>query len=834
MSLVQYAKKRNFKKTSEPKAGKPSGKGLAFVVQRHKASHLHYDFRLEIDGVLKSWAVPKGPSMNPADKRLAMMVEDHPYDYKNFAGIIPEGNYGAGIVEIWDSGYYSDIKGSDKKTSEKTLRTELEKGSIKFILHGKKLKGEFALVRMKGRGENAWLLIKHRDEYATDEAYNSEDETPVNSPINKALQKQPLPIKKTHLKADKASNQKKVHSFFKPMLAKETDKPFDDKDWVFEMKWDGYRAIAEIHKHDVTLYSRNGNNFNTTFPLVAQELAKLKASAVLDGEIVALDKEGKPSFQLLQDYRNNPAVALRYYVFDILSLQGKDITGLTLMQRKELLEDLLNKQLRKNEVVRYSEYIDTRGSAFFTETKKKNLEGIMAKRKDSTYIAGSRSSDWLKIKHHKTMDAIIIGFTRPRGSRKHFGSLILASNKGNTLKYIGHTGSGFDTSLLQEISEQLEPLIQKKSPLRETIKTNMPATWVRPELVCEVKYSEITQDGILRHPIFLHMRTDKSANETTEETIVPPVTQRNTVQDKTYTFGKISVPTSHNSKIFWPEEGITKGEVIDYYQGVADYILPYLIDRPQSLKRNPNGIKDSGFFQKDMGSAVPDWIKTFRIFSESANKNIDFMLCNNKAALAFMNNLGCIEINPMHSTTKNIDKPDYLVIDIDPSEDNTYNQVVETAQVIHSILEKAGAASFCKTSGATGMHIYVPTEKKYTYDQAKNFAHLICSMAQEQLPHFTTLERNLSKRGKPNIYLDYLQNRRGQTIASVYSLRPYPGATVSTPLKWNEVRAGLDPKEFNIHTIEKRLKKAGDIFSGVLGKGINIATCLKKLDAQLK
>lgn len=827
MPLTLYRKKRNFKKTPEPNGkGKATKSALSFVVQRHNASHLHYDFRLEIDGVLKSWAVPKGPSMNPADKRLAMMVEDHPYNYKNFEGTIPEGNYGAGIVEIWDEGYYTDIEGSDKKTSEKNLREQLKEGNLKFVLHGKKLKGEFALVQMKGKMKNAWLLIKHRDEYAIDELYDSESETAPDSPINKELRN---PVKKKG-----TVNGKRLNKFVKPMLSKEGDKLFDSKDWIFEIKWDGYRAIAEVDKSRVSLYSRNGNSFNNTYPIIVRELSRMGINATLDGEIVALDEKGNSNFQLLQDYGHHPDVPLRYYVFDILSLDGKDTMHLPLLKRKELLK----KELKKNESVIYSDHFEGKGTALFNETKKRNLEGIMAKKSDSIYYPGKRTYDWLKIKHHKTQDAIIAGFTQPRGSRKYFGALVLATREGGVLKYMGHTGSGFDAGMLKEISKKLEPLIQKQSPFDEIVKTNMPVTWVKPGLVCEVKYTEMTKEGILRHPIFLRMRSDKGVKEVAEENEVETAQiKKEDSSDgsgKTYSFGKIKVPTTNNQKIFWPEEGITKGDVIAYYQNMAAYILPYLKDRPQSLRRNPNGIKDSGFFQKDMSSSAADWVKTFRVFSESNNKDIDYLICNDKATLAYMNNLGCIEINPMHSTTKAIDKPDYLVIDIDPSEENTYNQVIEVANVIHEIFEKAGAANYCKTSGATGMHVYAPLGKQYTYEQVKDFAKIICILAQQQLPGFTTLERNLKKRGKPNIYLDHLQNRRGQTIASVYSLRPFPHATVSTPLKWNEVKAGLTPSQFNINTIGARLKKMGDIFSGILGKGIDISACIRKLEKQLK
>ncbi|MGZ6255376.1 MAG: non-homologous end-joining DNA ligase, partial [Bacteroidia bacterium] len=422
--------------------------------------------------------------------------------------------------------------------------------------------------------------------------------------------------------------------------------------------------------------------------------------------------------------------------------------------------------------------------------------------------------------------------------------------KGNELIYIGHTGSGFDAKALDKMSKMLKPLIQKKSPFDEIVKTNMPVTWVKPILVCEIKYSEWTNDGHLRHPIFLRLRDDKKSSEITMDEIkrVKPdksaktqkysekkmmakkETRSSEENEKIISFGKIKVKTTNLNKVFWPKENITKGDVINYYQSIAKYILPYLKDRPESLKRNPNGIKDTGFFHKDAGVDAPEWTKTKSIFSESTNKNVDYILCNNAATLAYLNNLGCIELNPWHSTVQDLDKPDYLIIDIDPSDKNTFGQVIEAANVVQSVLKKAGAESYCKTSGATGMHIYVPTQKKYTYDQLKDFALLICILTQEQLPKFTSLERNLKKRGDKMIYLDHLQNRRGQTISSVYSLRPKEGATVSTPLQWKEVKPGLSPQDFTIYNTLKRIEKNGDLFSAVLGKGIDLAKCLKLLD----
>ncbi len=836
MGLLTYNRKRNFKKTSEPEGKqKHSGKQLSFVVQRHKASHLHYDFRLEIDGVLKSWAVPKGPSLNPQDKRLAMMVEDHPFSYKDFAGVIPEGNYGAGIVEIWDQGTYSDIEKSDSAAAEKKLKAGLKAGNLKFRLNGKKLKGEFALVKLRGKQDNAWLLIKHNDEYAVHEPYSSEEDTHANSPINKWLRAQQKPVKARRIKKTKIVKlpgaSRKLSHYLAPMLARETDHPFDDDNWIFEIKWDGYRAIAEADGEKVRLYSRNGNTFNASYPAVVEALEKMNIHAILDGEVVVTDEHGRPSFQLLQDYGNNN-YPLCYYVFDVLSVNGNSTCDLPLIERKALLKKLL----KKNDVVRYADHVKGDGKAFFKLMQQQHMEGMMAKKADSEYHPGKRTDEWLKIKHHRTQEAIIAGFTEPTGSRKYFGSLILGiREKNGKLKYIGHTGTGFDHEMLKEMQQLMNLMIQETSPFAEKVKTNMPVTWIRPQLVCEIKFTEWTKDGRMRHPVFLHLRADKTTKDVHEEDSRPvkaPEDHRK-IKNKTVRVkedASTEVKITNTDKVFWPEEGFTKGDVIRYYKWMASFILPYLKDRPQSLKRNPNGIYDRGFFQKDAADQAPEWVDRIQLYSESAHKDIHYILCNNETTLTYLNNLGCIELNPWHSTTDDLDAPDYLVIDIDPSEKNTFDQVVEAAQVIHSILDKAGADSYCKTSGATGLHIYVPAGKKYTYEQVKDFAQLVCMLAQQQLPGFTTLERNLQKRGNEMIYLDYLQNRRGQTITAPYSLRPRPGAPVSTPLQWREVKPGLDPLDFNINNILKRLKRKGDLFSGILGKGMDIEKYLKKMD----
>jgi bifunctional non-homologous end joining protein LigD len=819
MALVKYKQKRNFKSTTEPKGRKESGSDqLAFVVQRHKASRLHYDFRLELGGVLKSWAVPKGPSMNPGDKRLAMMVEDHPYAYKDFEGVIPEGNYGAGIVEIWDKGHYTDADNSPPANMEKTIKAGLKAGNLKFVLHGKKLKGEFALVKMKGGDENAWLLIKHKDKFALSKKYESEEYTPSNSPINKWKEK--TEKKKAAppgaARVDSTVKSKHLKAFVKPMLAKETDKAFDDPNWIFEIKWDGYRALCQLKGSDVQLYSRNGISLNEAYPVLLPELKKLKINALLDGEIVATNEQGVPDFQLLQDYPANHAAPLYYYVFDLLSLNNKNTCGLSLIQRKDLLKRLLG----KGTYVKYSDHVRKLGISFFKATAEKHLEGMMAKRADSLYFPGQRTDAWLKVKHQHTADVLIAGYTKPKGARRHFGALVLAEWKQGKLAFVGHTGTGFTDKSLSEVFDLLQPLVSGHSPFKERVETNAPVTWVKPSLACEVRFSEWTRDNRMRHPVFLHMRPDKSFALKTRGTKVPQQTLR--VPD---------FDISHPDKVFWPGEGITKGDMISYYQSISKIIVPYLKDRPEAMNRNPNGIADKGFYQKESGPQTPAWVDTVSIYSHSAGKNINYILCNNRKTLAYLNNLGCIELNPWHSRIQALDRPDYLVLDIDPGEKNTFEQVIETAQVIHEILRKIKVADFCKTSGASGLHIYIPAERKYTYEQLRTFSQLICTLAREKLPHFTTLERSLSKRGKAMIYLDCLQNRQGQTIASAYSIRPQPGATVSAPLLWKEVKPGLHPSLFTIHTMPKRIEKKGDLFHGVLSKGIDLRRCLNLLGA---
>ncbi|WP_224984114.1 DNA ligase D [Geomonas agri] len=887
MGLEEYQRKRDLSKTPEPQGkGGRSVKSLRFVVHKHAASHLHYDFRLEIDGVLKSWAIPKGPSLDPAVKRLAMMVEDHPYEYGDFEGVIPKGNYGAGEVIIWDTGTFNAAGSEAPEQSLKLLREGLQKGDLKFILHGEKLNGEFALVRIKGDKGNSWLLIKKKDQFASSEDVTLQERSVVSNatiedvragrmplrPPVQAHQASPLPPSPLQGEEQTPSSVSLTSSSptnspgstgstpstgytastlparLSPMLATSAAEPFDDPDWLFEIKWDGYRTIAEATGKNVALYSRNNLSFNKKFPTVAASLASLGIEAVLDGEVVALDETGRSSFQLLQNYQRTGRGTIAYFVFDLLYLNGEDLRNQPLLARKERLRALLS-VLPDLPDIRYSDHVMETGKEFFELARQNNLEGILAKRATSLYQTGKRSKDWLKIKVRLQQEAVICGFTQPRRSRKGLGALVLGVYEDERLVCIGFAGGGFDDAGLKEMYELLQPLVQEKSPFQQPVKSDMPITWVRPELVCEVEFSEWTDENVMRMPIYLGLREDKDPKSVVRELVAsapPPLpepeaepspprqterkkgTSGKKGQDELLILDGHRLELSNLDKVFWPDQGYTKGDVINYYRTVAHAMLPHLVDRPESLYRTPNGIAEPGFFQKEAGELPPSWITTREIHSKHVDKNIKFFVCQDEATLIYMANLGCIEINPWLSRLRNLDNPDYFVIDLDP-EDIPFAKVIETALAVREVLDRAGAVSFPKTSGATGIHIYVPLGARYDYDAAGNFAQVIATLVHHKVPEFTSILRSPKLRQK-KVYLDFLQNKPGQTLAAPYSIRPRPGATVSAPLKWEEVKPGLDPSQFTIITMPGRLEHLGDLFAGVLGPGIDLEQCIENLE----
>lgn len=803
-SLKKYRSKRDFQKSPEPSGEEQVLSKLPrFCVQKHAARHLHYDFRLEYRGVLLSWAIPKGPSLDPKDKRLAMKVEDHPLDYQYFEGVIPKGNYGAGTVEIWDQGTFYTPDATTPKEIEKALTVGLKKGHFSIILEGDKLQGEFALLKLKqSSDDHAWLLIKKED----NKAFSEEVKKP-----KKALQKK----------------QQKMPAFIAPMLAKLVEGPFDDEDWLFEIKWDGYRALAVIDEGKITLMSRNKLLWNDKFPLIIQDLKKMSGQVILDGEIVVLDEKGRSAFQLMQNYQKEHLGALCYYVFDVLYKDGEDLRDLPLISRKEILKKLVNE--RSFSFIRFSDHVLKEGKALFKQASKAHLEGIIGKKIVSTYQS-KRSFDWVKIKTSLRQEVVIGGFTAPRGSRKKFGALLVGIyNQEKQLEYVGHVGGGFTGALLEDVYHQLEPLIQQKSPFVVKPKPNAPVTWVKPVLVCEVSFSEWTSDNMMRHPIFQGLRMDKPPKKISKE-IPQDLPEDETKIPKKRTVNKAhKVELTHLDKIYWPEEKYTKGDLIAYYQSIASYILPYLKDRPITLHRYPDGIAGNEFYQKDLPPSHPSWIETCEIKQEG--KINHYLLINDVDSLLYAVNLGSIDIHPFISRYQDLENPDYCIIDLDPH-DISFDKVVESALVVHEILEKIKVKHYCKTSGGKGLHIVIPLYGDYDYEQSRRFAEIIGYLVHQKLPLTTSLERSPNKRQK-KIYIDCLQNRISQTIVAPYSVRPRPYAKVSTPVAWKEVNARLDPEQFTIKTVPQRLKKIGDLFLPILKEKNNLKRALTHISKEV-
>lgn len=809
MSLATYLKKRVFGHTPEPKGGKGTKGKLTFVVQRHHASHLHYDFRLELDGVMKSWAVPKGPSMNPGDKRLAMMVEDHPLDYQYFEGIIPQGNYGAGVVMIWDHGTYTSLA-EDRKDDVKTLHEGLKSGNLKFRLSGEKLKGEFALVKLHHAEDNSWLLIKHNDKFAADKDYNSEDLVPsdVKAMLNNrndGKKVTPAPSTRSKKKNDdpveEPADKPEGDRAYTPMMAKLESKVFDDDDWVYERKLDGYRALGYTGKN-AKLISRNGIDFSDKYQPLIDELKVIGQDAIIDGELVIEDKNGRSSFQDIQNYGNKNEPGLKYYVFDILKLNGHDLRGLELLKRKDLLKALIS-PLKSKRIV-YNDHVHGDGKSLFKKAQKEGWEGIIAKDIRSLYNSGRRSDRWQKFKLQNSQEAIICGYTAPSGSRKHFGALVLGINEGNSIRYIGNCGTGFNQKSIKELYDKMHPLETDQKPFEEKVHQRTKITWIKPKLVCEVWYAEWTADEHLRQPVYKGLRIDKE-----KEKVVMETPEKQLADEETLKIGRKEVKLSHLGKVFWKDENITKGDLVSYYREIAEYILPWMEDKPISMRRQPNGISDPGFFQKDVDvSHLPNWVKTKPMWSESNDKDINYIIGDDEATLLYLVNLGCIEINPWLSSYKHPDNPDFVVIDLDPH-DVPFTEAVEIALKTKEVFDRMKLDAYIKTSGSKGLHIYCYLGAKYDYDFVRMFAEYTANLIHNELPGITSVERNPAKR-KNKTYIDFLQNRRGQTVACPYSVRPKPGATVSAPLHWHEVNKSLKLSDYTIFNMPERVKKTED------------------------
>ena len=913
--LEKYNKKRKFSRTPEPPGKREDEESSThhthervFTVQKHRASHLHYDFRLEDEnGVLKSWAVPKGPSLNPQTKRLAVLTEDHPYDYLLFEGAIPKGNYGAGTVIVWDHGTY--------KTADKVIE-QFKTGKISIELYGKKLRGKFSLIKTKNK--NQWLLIKSNDEFSS-----ADDDITTNLPNSvlsgrydiktansTASDSKTIEHSNYKTKGDNPPNSQnskkliitgmdtdgeKFSRKIKPMLATPVNKAFNDKDWVFEIKWDGVRAIViKENENEIMLQSRNGNDITTRYPEITKALQASLADTsftILDGEIVVLDEKGLPDFQGHQRRMNvqddieigklSNEIPTTFFLFDVLYRDKELVERLGFSERRKILSQIV----RTNERIKISDFFEEKGLDLLKQTKKLNLEGIIAKRISSTYKEGARSTDWLKIKNIKTQDCVVIGYTEGEGKRRNwFGSLLLAIFVPDVKKFrfVGHTGSGFDDKTVQTIYQNLQKLRIDSMPIESIPYKNRATHWVSPVLVAEIKFSSWTKDRIMRAAIFLRFHEDKNPTECVIEADQPVTSTTEIVQNKTpdsvHQNGHDLIMTSKKSskksefpvfqkfsnldKTYWKatkaHKKITKMDLINYYESISQNILPHLKDRPLSLNRYPNGIEGKSFFHKDWSAQKPDFVTTVKVHSEHRTGPINYLVCNNKETLLWIANLGSIEMHPWYSRFNDIQKcsnatalfeeecglnfPDFIVFDLDPyiysgserkGEEPEYNNrgfkaAVEVAYHLRDLFKELKITSYVKTSGKTGLHIYVPIKTEYTYDQSRAFAEIIGKILLSRYPRRVTMEWNTAKRtGK--VFFDYNQNARGKTIASVYSVRPTSSATVSMPIQWEQL-SNISPRDFTLLNVPDIMHENADPWKGMLEQNQDLNKLLSTVE----
>ena len=841
--LEAYRKKRDPERTPEPFGGRRPGGGRMFVVQKHAARRLHYDVRLEMDGVLKSWAVPKGPSVHAEEKRLAVHVEDHPIEYADFEGVIAPGNYGAGSVIVWDRGWYRSAKPEDPLE-------QLRRGKLEVELFGYKLRGRWTLARMSG-SEKDWLLLKKADgAAASDELVDRYPQSILSGLTVEEMADVPgrLASIRQHLDTLDAPR-REVPAGSQPfMLATLDERAPSDTGWLFEIKFDGVRVLAARRGEQVELYGRSGQLITGRYPDLARALLALPVEHfVIDGEIVALDERGRPSFQRLQprmaltDPREIEAAAARVPVegvfFDCLALDGHDLRRLPLTRRKDCLR-LLVPPLGP---VHYVDHVLEHGPAFLEAANEQRLEGIVAKKAASSY-AGGRSRDWIKVKCQRRQEFVIGGYTDPQGSRGHFGALHIGVYDGARLVYVSKVGTGFDQAGLKSLWEKLQPLARATPPFDTgAIPKGKSHHWVEPRLVCEVRFSDWTNDGGIRHPTFIALRSDKRPEECRREAIEappeipshpsPPLRGRGQGEGGAAVVASKEVKLTNLKKMFWPADGYTKGDLVSYYERVAPLLLPYLRDRPLVLTRYPDGITGKSFFQKDAPEFTPAWVRTERVYSKDAEREIDYFVVDDVESLRYVANSGTIPLHLWASRLGSLERPDWLVLDLDPK-GAPFTDVVKVARALHRILDDLELPSYPKTSGATGLHILIPLGARYTYDEVRTFARLLAVLGVEAEPEISTVARPLRSRGG-KVYIDFGQNGHGQTIVGPFSLRPLPGAPASCPLTWGEVTARLDPARFTMITVPKRFDKMADPLAPVLTGGIDMAATVARIEERL-
>ncbi|MGC2209027.1 MAG: DNA ligase D [Candidatus Korobacteraceae bacterium] len=901
--LEEYARKRIFSRTPEP-APSPGDVGRSaagprpvFCVQRHDASRLHYDFRLEVDGALKSWAVPKGPSLDPGVRHLAVHVEDHPLEYGSFEGNIPSGDYGGGSVMLWDRGTYELLDAGI------SANDQLARGDFKFRLSGEKLHGDFAIVRMKnarmknrGKGDE-WLLIKKRDQFAAPgwniEDYaasvltgRSQEEIAQNLPAHPAKRsaapakprrklaassgakesraKKSVAKKKENQKsgAGKKSVAKKksfdpstlqgaraapLPEWFEPMSATLAAQPPAGDDWLFEVKWDGVRALCFLDgvadEDQFRIFSRSGRRCERQYP----ELSVLPhfvaaRQAILDGEIAVLDDEGVSRFELIQPrIANTDAAAVAHlarstpvvlFLFDLLYLDGYDLRNVALGDRRRALEAVL----APSSVIHLSATFPGSGEELLAAARENGLEGILAKHASSRYES-RRSREWLKIKLVNQQEFLICGFTA--GERDPIGALVLGFHEDGQLVWAGNVGTGFTAPTLRDLRARLEPLIAKRSPFASNSKppsgvTSSGLTWVRPELVAMIKFSNWTAGKHLRAPVYLGLRDDVQAHAVHRESLASLLS--GTANEAALTLDGHHLKLTNLNKVLFPADGYTKRDLLNYYDAVAPLILPHLKDRPLSLKRYPNGIDAQYFFQKDVPANQGTWLRKVKIWSEHSESKragpIHYVFADDRASLLYLTNLGCIDQNPWMSRVDSIDSPDFVLIDLDPYQCG-YDKIVEAALLVRNVLDSLGLTGYPKTTGGDGIHIYIPLEPVYSYEDSRNFAELLARLVVAERPGLFTTPRSVAQRQPDRVYFDAQQNAKSKTIAAPYSARAYPHAPVSTPLEWSEVKKGLRPAQFTIRNAPQRFARTGDLFEGVLKKTQTIELALQRLEKLL-
>lgn len=918
-NLTEYRRKRNFRITSEPAAeGEKGGteriqrvraaseRALQFVIQKHAASHLHYDLRLEMGGAMKSWAVPKGPSLDPALKRLAMEVEDHPIEYNEFEGTIPKGQYGGGTVMIWDHGTYV-ADNSAGSSDEETLLRGYEAGELKFTVRGERLRGSFALVRMKRPGKPQWLLLKHRDDHASPGSDITASETTsitTGRTMEEIADGKPPHRRKRGVgvrasrgnappqdKHETAVAQRPPQTSsdasdlsVSPMLASVASTVPSDQGWTFEPKYDGIRVLAVGSATQTQLLTRNGNDKARQFPEIVRAVKKLVAQnrrpIILDGEIVALSSKGEiVRFQLLQQRmhvtdpgsitthsENSPAALI---AFDLLLDGDEALPNLPWSERRKRLERVLRK--RTSSQIRLSESFPNDGYSMLDRARAAGWEGVIAKRMDSPYVFGARSRYWIKLKVEFRQEFVVGGYTEPRNSREHLGALLLGYFSGERFIYAGHAGGGFTRTGLKDMRRRLDALSLPETPFDRAPKTNEKAHWVRPEIVVEVKFNEWTADGKLRQPVFLGIRDDKSAHEVKREqqsvqaeqrvpaskrktvsptaagALAPGNTSKNgpgktsrksgrSAARKSTTLsgaansvahqleqiegargdglvdiaGKRHLKVTSLGKVYFPTPRHTKGDVLRYYAEMAPYILPVIADRPLVLRRFPEGIEGKPFFQQKPPAEAPSTVRVEDIDTEEGPQ--PRIVGGDLETLMYLAQIGCISMDPWQSRVQSIDEADYAILDLDPGSGANFKHVVEVAVAIREGLGALQITGVPKTSGSRGIHVVLPLPKGSGYDTALILAQLIATQVAEAYPKIATVERRVERRPEGTVYVDYLQNIRGKSVACAYSVRARPGALVSAPLDWSEVTPSLDLRDFTIETMLSRVAESGDLW----------------------